>query len=278
MQIQPLFSVLVANYNNGRYITECLDSILKQDYPHIEIIIVDDASTDNSLSIIEPYLQHSDIKLFKNIENKGVGYTKKRCIDEASGEICGFLDPDDTLTLDAVNEMVEAHLNKPNAALVYSDYYDCNERLQINYEYKSAQVVNGEDHFFNDEGHIGPFSTFKKKFYEQTSGLNATLKRAVDQDLYFKLYDTGDCIHLPKPLYFYRIHDKGISTNAQGDLAYYWFWLVKILRAQEKGINLEQQFNDTFIRRKRIRYLIPLDEKIRKSFAFKVLKKLLKPR
>ena len=275
MQTQPLFSVLVANYNNGRYIAECLDSVLKQDYPNIEIIIVDDASTDSSLQITEPYLQHSHIKLLSNEDNKGVGYTKKRCIDEASGEICGFLDPDDTLTLDAISKMVTAHASKPDASLIYSDYYECDEQLQITTEYKSEQVINGQYDFFNDKG-IGPFATFKKEFYEKTNGLNAALRRAIDQDLYLKLYDTGDCIHLPEPLYYYRFHKKGLSTNAQGDLAYYWFWVVRILRAQEKGINLEQHFNDTFIRRKRIWYLIPLDEKFRKSFVFKVLRKLFK--
>jgi glycosyltransferase involved in cell wall biosynthesis len=240
-------------------------------------VVIDDASNDNSLAIISPYLaQYHHIKLYQNSRNEGVGYTKKRCIDEAKGEILGFVDPDDTITPDAVRKMIEAHQAHQQAALIYSNYYECNEHLQITGEYKSAQVINGDHYFFNDDGNIGPFSAFKKKCYEKTSGLNATLKRAIDQDLYLKLYDTGDCTHLPKILYYYRLHDHGIATSAQTDLAYYWFWLVKILRAQEKGINLEHQFNNTFIRRKRIWYLIPLDQKIRKSFVFKVLRKWLK--
>jgi len=269
----PLFSVLVANYNNGKYITDCLDSILKQDYPNIEIVVVDDASIDNSIALIDKYsANNAKIKLHQNIKNEGVGYTKKRCIDEAKGEILGFVDPDDVITPDAVSKMVAMHRSYPQASLIYSDYYECNECLKITGEYKSAQIVNGSTFFFNNEGKIGHFATLKKSVYLQTKGLNAYLRRAIDQDLYLKLYDVGDCIHVPQSLYYYRIHDEGLSTKAQTDLAYYWFWVVKILRAQEKGINLEKDFVNTFVRIERLKTWIKIDTMFRKSPIYKLLK------
>lgn len=270
---KPLFSVLIANFNNGKYIAACLDSVLNQDYLHLEIVIVDDASTDQSLAIIAPYLnQHHPIKLITNSENQGVGYTKKRCIDEASGEICGFVDPDDTITPNAVAAMVSMHQQHPEASLLYSDYYECDENLRTIGAYQSAQVVNSQAHFFNDEGKIGPFASFKKSSYQKTKGLNTYLKRAIDQDLYLKLYDVGECLHLPLKLYHYRMHANGLATKAQTNLAYYWFWVVKILRAQDKGINLEQDFAKTFVRAASLKHWIKADQLFRKSPLYKLFR------
>ena len=253
--MNPLFSVLIANYNNGKYIAECLESVLNQDYPNIEIILVDDGSTDDSLSIVAPYLAtHQNIKLFINETNKGVGYTKKRCIEEANGEICGFVDPDDAITLSAITKMVDAHHQHTEAALIYSNYYECDEQLRILKTYQPQQVVNGKIDFFNTEGDIGPFATFKLRYYQLTTGLNTYLKRAIDQDLYLKLYDVGRCIYLSEALYYYRMHNQGLATNAQANLAYYWYWVVKITRAQELGINLENEFEKSFIRKASLNY------------------------
>ena len=65
------FSVLIANYNNAKYIKKAIESVLKQTYKNWEIVIVDDASTDNSLEVIRPYLKDKRIKLVKHKENQG---------------------------------------------------------------------------------------------------------------------------------------------------------------------------------------------------------------
>src|SRR4030043_677699 len=94
---RPLFSVLIANYNNGKFLKECLQSIFSQTYSNWEIIIVDDASTDNSLLIYKQYLNNNKIKICYNKKNKGVGYTKNKCVLYAKGDICGFIDSDDAI-------------------------------------------------------------------------------------------------------------------------------------------------------------------------------------
>ena len=90
---QPLFSVLITNYNNGRYLQEAIDSVLAQTYTNWEIILVDDKSTDNSFEIYEKYKDDGRFKIYYNEVNMGCGYTKHRCAELASGELCGFLDP-----------------------------------------------------------------------------------------------------------------------------------------------------------------------------------------
>ncbi|WP_410220017.1 glycosyltransferase family 2 protein [Pedobacter sp.] len=276
--MSPLFSVLIANYNNGLYIKQCIDSILQQDYSHIEIIIVDDASTDNSIEIITPYLnQYNHIKLFKNEINKGVGYTKNYCIAKANGDIYGFVDPDDTITPEAISIMVNAHLQYAQASLIYSNYFLCDAYLTIKQVCDSNQVINGDRHFFNDtKEYISHFATFKKKFLEQTQGMNPSLEYAEDLDLYLKLYDIAPCIHIPQPLYYYRIHKKGLSSLKNGSQSQYWRWLVMSKRAEERGISLEKKFSDTFIKKESIKFYLSIDQFIRKSTLFKTTKKVFK--
>ena len=96
MTKQPLFSILIANYNNGKYLQACLDSVFAQTYTNWEIILVDDASKDKiSSALYKKYDNHPQIHIFYNEKNKGCGYTKRRCVELGNGEICGFLDPDD---------------------------------------------------------------------------------------------------------------------------------------------------------------------------------------
>lgn len=275
--MKPLFSILIANYNNAKYLAECLASVLNQDYTNLEVILVDDGSTDHSLSIIEPFLKEfSNLKLFTNDTNKGVGYAKARCIAESSGEILGIVDADDKLESNAVSEMVAAHALHPNAALVYSNLYYCDAQLKVTGIKKIAQVPLGKHDFFNQADDISHFCTFKKAAYLKTSGRDTTLRRADDQDLYLKLYDVGDAILLNQPLYHYRIHDGGVSTLANEDKAFFERWNVIFQRATEKEIDIENLFLQTFVRRERVKHWLKLDAIIRSSWLFKLARKIVK--
>lgn len=231
----PLFSVLMASYNNGRYIEEAVKSIKDQTYTNWEIVIVDDFSTDNSKDIYKILEQDSRIKIFYNEENKGCGYTKRKCIEVASGEICGFLDPDDAIDKDSLRLMVEAHVQNPTVALAYSKTYICDEHLNVSYIYRTtSDVAPNNPYFFNFEGNIFHFSSFKKSFYNKTEGIDAFLQKAVDYDLYLKLYEVGNTLFLDTAMYYYRIHKGGISNNLKN--AHFWYWIVITQAAKRRNI------------------------------------------
>lgn len=208
------FSILVAHYNNYNYFTECYDSILKQTYQEYEIVLVDDCSTDDSYQkIIELTKDNPKVKIFRNEENSGVGLTKKRCIDLASGEICGFVDPDDTLTENALQIIIENY--SENNIVVYSQFYECDAKLNpIKLFPHSRAIKNGNKLFFNVFFEATHFFTFKREAYYKTSGINDKLTSAVDQDLYLKLYEIGNFKFVKAPLYYYRIHEKGVSQES----------------------------------------------------------------
>lgn len=272
--MKPHFSVLMTNYNSAAYINESINSILNQTYKDFEVVIVDDSSTDNCLAIIEEYrLSNPNIRVFRNERNFGLGYTKKRCIDEAIGEILGFVDPDDKIAENAIQEMVNMHQKNPQASLVYSNMYYCDAALKVTGLKKIGQVPLQQADFFNHEGFISHFMTFKKAAYLKTKGINTHLKRADDQDLYFKLYDVGEALLLNQPLYYYRIHPGGVSSMSNTDKAYFERWKIIFARAEEKGIDVEQYFLQTFVRRASVRHALKLDQMMRNSWCYKLYRK-----
>ncbi|GAB6124200.1 glycosyltransferase family 2 protein [Dysgonomonas termitidis] len=244
----PLFSILIANYNNGRFLAEALESVYRQSYSNWEVIIVDDHSDDNSFTIYNQLKNDERIKIYYNSENQGAGFTKRKCVEMAAGEICGFLDPDDALTPDAIMDMVSLHSKMPDYSIIHSKLFYCDENLNIKSEYTHGRnVIPFQPMFFNLEGEISHFCTFKKEIYDNTDGIDPYQRRAVDQDLYLKLYDAGRTFYWDKSLYLYRIHENGISTTNNIDKAYYWRWVVNINTAKRRNINIENLFLDSFV-------------------------------
>lgn len=236
-----LFSLLIANYNNGIFFQDCFNSIINQTYTNWEVIIVDDNSSDDSFYAINQLTKYdSRFKLYKNDENKGCGFTKRRCVELATGEVCGFLDPDDSLDCDALDLMIKSHNHHKDKALIHSTFTFCDERLQKGTNYQLAKQVEITPCFTNLDYAVTAFSSFKIKYYLKTEGINACLKRAVDQDLYLKLSEVGSFYFVDKPLYNYRIHGGGIASG-NNHRALYWHLKVIADAERRRKLNLENE-------------------------------------
>ena len=100
-------SIIIPVYNSAKYLRKCLNSIINQTFDNIEIICINDGSTDNSLSIINEYAKiDSRIKVY-TIENKGVSAARNYGILVATGEYIGFVDSDDYIDLNYYEEMMK---------------------------------------------------------------------------------------------------------------------------------------------------------------------------
>lgn len=97
-------SVIVTNYNTSEYIEKCLESILSQSYQNIECIVVDDASTDNSIEIISKF----PVTLIQHSENKGSGKARQTGIDASTGDFIMFVDSDDYISQGFVEELMSS--------------------------------------------------------------------------------------------------------------------------------------------------------------------------
>jgi len=251
MNNHSLFSVLIAQYNNGRFLQTAIDSIKAQTYTNWEIILVDDASTDDSTELYKSYENDGRIKIYYNEENRGCGYTKKRCAELANGEIFGFLDPDDALTEDALELSVKCHEENPEAGLVYTNRIVCNESMIPYTVSKCKQVTDySVDYFKSNTCYpISHFATFKKSVYNMTEGIDGFLKRAFDSDIYLKMCEAAPVKYLDKDLYYYRVHRGGISTYENVEKSLYWRWVGLIKMAERRGVNLEDLFVRTYVSR-----------------------------
>lgn len=209
------FSILIANYNNGKFFKSCYDSIISQKFTNWEVIILDDCSTDNSLELINELIKgDSRFKLFENEVNCGVGITKAKLIELANGDICGFVDPDDAISPDALLSSIKIFEKKKEVVLTYSKFVNCDENLNpLNVSKVAMQVLNGDSNFFNCPVHIVHFVSFRRNVYLQTEKMNTIMRIAEDQDLYLKMYEKGKVQFINENNYFYRAHAGGISQN-----------------------------------------------------------------
>jgi glycosyltransferase involved in cell wall biosynthesis len=170
-----LVSVIIANYNKGLYLEQCLNSVLAQTYDNIEIIVVDDCSKDGSLSTLRKYEEkYPKIKVFVNEKNCGVTRTRINAISKASGEYITTLDSDDyymcNLKIEKEMELIERFKKEHGRDIIaFSNYHlvDIDGGFKIDYA-KSYEVRTGdilEVYFYKKKFCPRDFVMSKQQYY-----------------------------------------------------------------------------------------------------------------
>ena len=284
-EMGPLFSVLIANYNNAQYLMNAIESVRRQTYNNCEIVLVDDGSTDDSTELYQQLSKDERIRIYYNNENKGCGYTKHKCAELAFGEICGFLDPDDALLPRALEMHVNAHLLHPNIAIVYSKAHYCDTDFNVLFDATLPDFSGGKKYFdYRWEGCMH-LATYKKSFYDKTVGINPKAKAGVDQDLYFVTEEAGDVLGLDEFCYNYVIkgHEHSIATDERNYFRL-WFWNLEARRAAavRRGLDVDsimyadtQQVFDNYIKTKVHKAVYEKELEIRSSHAYRIGKKIV---
>ena len=122
MESQPLVSVIMPCYNMASYVSDSIKSVIAQTYPHWELLIVDDASTDETVNIIKSYAQaDSRIKFAIKKQNSGISDTRNLCIQMAQGQFLAFLDADDIWHPEKLEKQLSFMMAK-NIGFTYSTY------------------------------------------------------------------------------------------------------------------------------------------------------------
>lgn len=127
-------SVIVAVYNTEKYVEKCLNFLLNQTYQNLEIIVVEDGSTDNSKKVLEKYSNNDKIKLIYNKKNSGLSYSRNIGLENATGDYIGYIDSDDYVDLDYYEKLMQAIIdNKAEIAI-------CD--MKILYEETNMEVIS----------------------------------------------------------------------------------------------------------------------------------------
>lgn len=217
----PLISVIVPVYNTELYLSECLNSIISQSYSNIEIIVVDDASTDASLSIVRDFANQDErIILYRHMINCGICKARNTGLRYAKGDYVAWCDSDDVLHPQFI-EYLYSVLKKYGADFVECQYIS-------NREFKPSQLANVV--FEDFQVSVGDSKDFLKRFAThelQTSLWSKLFKRKLFDDFLFpvaRLYEENYFYvylfeHLNKAayssaqLYFYRQRDNSIMST-----------------------------------------------------------------
>lgn len=134
----PLITIAVAVYNTGKYLKDCMDSVVNQTYQNLEIICVNDCSTDNSLEILNAYSTKDErIKIINNEKNSGLGVTRNVGMDAAHGEYILFIDSDDWLDLTTCERLIAKAKENDSDIVFYSAYM-----VKSNHKSKMRNVCN----------------------------------------------------------------------------------------------------------------------------------------
>lgn len=130
---EPLVSILVASYNHEQFIEQALDSVLSQSHRNIELIIVDDCSTDGSVALIQRWIERTGqpTQFIVNEQNRGICTVLNQLFAQSSGEFCVFLDSDDWMEPNRISHHV-THFEslEPNVVVVFGDALLCGENGQ----------------------------------------------------------------------------------------------------------------------------------------------------
>ena len=146
MNNRPLVSVIIPCYNSAQFVRDALDSALAQTYDPVEIIVVNDGSTDDLENALAPYRQNARIKMVSQ-ENRGLSAARNRGIQESRGAYLKFLDADDWLAPNALAKQVAAFQNDEALGLVYCDLIRTDAAGNVLDDYSVANtrtLLNGD--------------------------------------------------------------------------------------------------------------------------------------
>lgn len=216
---EPLVSVLIPCYNNEEYVEEAVRSILKQSYKNLEVICLDDCSTDSTLKILERISQEDErVKLIKNSVNQGRPFARNKLVTAAKGAYIAWLDSDDVALPSRIEAQLKYLLKNKNIKLCGTmAYFIDKDGKNIG---KSAKLFNKIDAAFTTKygapmfnpSVMGEAKVFKDNPYNQE------FLTAQDYELWIRLvfHKKIHLGNLNKRLIKYRFHSKQITSTSHG--------------------------------------------------------------
>jgi glycosyltransferase involved in cell wall biosynthesis len=205
MSEYPLVSVVTASYNMGHYVCQAIESVLGQEYPSVEVIVVNDGSTDDTATRLARYDGDGRVQVIHQ-ENLGQTVAKNRGLAAASGEYVGFCDADNIWLPGKLASQVPLLASRPEVGVVYGDI------LLIDGEGKPLSAPQKRRFSGRITGKllIDNFVTFNttlvsRALLEEVGGFDEELRMAIDYDLWLRISLNYEFLYVDRPLVEYRI-------------------------------------------------------------------------
>jgi glycosyltransferase involved in cell wall biosynthesis len=220
--LSPKISVLVPNFNYGHYLAEALGSVLEQTFTDFELIVSDDASTDNSAAIINDFARRdSRIHFTRQPVNLGLTENFNWCLSRARGEYVKFLLADDKLAVpEALQRLVATLEAHPSVMLVSSAAQVIDESSRVSYvrDYFGRDLVEqgqliSRDCILRASNRVGEPSVFAFRRRASGKGFNLAYRYWVDLEFAMRVLDQGDFAYFVEPLAAFRQHPQQQSQQ-----------------------------------------------------------------
>ncbi len=206
-----MVSIITSVYNCEDYVEDMINSILNQSYDDWELIIIDDASSDNTWEIISSFVDHRIVKL-KNEKNEGLTVNLNKAWDLAKGEYLARIDGDDIAYYGRLSKQVEYMERHPDTVILGGGMTFIGEKHSIFEPYNSAEMNRVGLLFDVVMGH--PTMMMRKKALEQNGiKYNSNLRFAQDYDLEYRASQIGEITAIPECVIKYRVHDKQVTRE-----------------------------------------------------------------
>jgi glycosyltransferase involved in cell wall biosynthesis len=209
---RPVLTVYITNYNYGNYIRKAIESVFQQSFQDLELLIIDDGSTDHSRNIIEQYAERPNVRVIYQ-QNKGLNITNNIALQLARTRYIMRLDADDYLKADALEKMVEVLEANPEIGLVFPDYYLVDKEEHILAEIKRHDF-DKEVSLLDQPAH-GACTMIRTEFLRNVGGYDEAYSCQDGYELWIKFVTKYPVANIREPLFFYRQHGENLTTNEE---------------------------------------------------------------
>jgi len=236
-------SIIIPIYNNSKYLQDCLESVCNQTLNEIEIICINDGSTDSSMDIINEFAENDSRILVLDRPNRGVGISRNEAMSYANGEYIGFVDSDDWVELNMFEELY-THSKQLDSDLTICEFkiVDFDKGNPTKPHWAALPIDDSfqnmcftwkdiKDDFF--KLHVGPINKLHRRDFVKRINAQFGSYRALE-DYQFALtciLDARKMAILKKDLYFYRLNVPGsLSSNHNSRNPFNYFEVIKFYR------------------------------------------------
>ena len=208
---KPQVSVIIPTYNRGWILKEAIDSVLAQDYKDLELIVVDDGSTDNTFEILASY--GNDIKVLFQ-ENKGVSAARNRGITEASGQLIAFLDSDDLWLPRKLSTQIDFFNQMPDALICQTEEIWVRNGIRVNPKKRHKKPSGMIFEPSLELCLVSPSAVMiRRSLFDRVGEFDVTLPACEDYDLWLRISCRFPVYLIDTPLIIKRGgHDDQLSS------------------------------------------------------------------
>ncbi len=196
----PKVSIVTPSYNQGQYLEETIKSVLEQDYPNLEYIIIDGGSEDNSVEIIKRYAEKYPFIQWVSEKDRGQSHAINKGFKKSTGDIVAWLNSDDVYEKNAIKNQISLLNQNPDVMLVYGDAIIEDEVTGIKEKFKSAEPFDYYRLIHVNHMIMQPTTFWRRELFDRIGYLDESLYYTMDWDFWIRTGKEHKILYNPQTI------------------------------------------------------------------------------